>query len=471
MEQALEGIISWTNAILWDYVLIYLLVGVGLYFTFRSKFVQFRLFGNMFRVITEQSVEKDGRKGTKAFQAFSITVASRVGTANLAGVAIAVAVGGPGAVFWMWLIALLGMASAFIESTLAQVYKVPDKEGFRGGPAYYMERALGQRWMGILFSILITVSFGFIFNAVQANTISAAMDQAFQINEVWTGIGLVVLTGLIIFGGIQRIATIAGIIVPIMAIIYILVGLYVVIINITEVPHVFMTIIRNAFGIEEFFGGGMGAAMMHGIRRGLFSNEAGMGSAPNAAATAGVSHPAKQGLVQSLAVFFDTLVICSITAFIVILYDNFATASEDGIQLTQIALSAHVGEWGSIFLAITLFLFAFSSVIGNYYYGETNISYLSANKLWLQAYRVFVLAMVLFGSLASIQIVWDMADTFMAMMAVVNLTAILLLSKVAMDVLQDYVKQKKAGKDPVFHYKNVKNLKNVSWWGAEDEQK
>nr|WP_239588039.1 alanine/glycine:cation symporter family protein [Gracilibacillus alcaliphilus] len=451
--------------------MIYLLVGVGLYFTFRSKFVQFRLFGNMFRVITEQSVEKDGRKGTKAFQAFSITVASRVGTANLAGVAIAVAVGGPGAVFWMWLIALLGMASAFIESTLAQVYKVPDKEGFRGGPAYYMERALGQRWMGILFSILITVSFGFIFNAVQANTISAAMDQAFQINEVWTGIGLVVLTGLIIFGGIQRIATIAGIIVPIMAIIYILVGLYVVIINITEVPHVFMTIIRNAFGIEEFFGGGMGAAMMHGIRRGLFSNEAGMGSAPNAAATAGVSHPAKQGLVQSLAVFFDTLVICSITAFIVILYDNFATASEDGIQLTQIALSAHVGEWGSIFLAITLFLFAFSSVIGNYYYGETNISYLSANKLWLQAYRVFVLAMVLFGSLASIQIVWDMADTFMAMMAVVNLTAILLLSKVAMDVLQDYVKQKKAGKDPVFHYKNVKNLKNVSWWGAEDEQK
>ncbi|WP_130860151.1 alanine/glycine:cation symporter family protein [Gracilibacillus phocaeensis] len=471
VEKIIEWIVEWGNLILWDYVLLYLLIGAGLYFTLRSRFVQFRLFGEMFRVITEEAVEKSGKRGTNAFQAFSITVASRVGTGNLAGIALAVAIGGPGAVFWMWMIAIIGMASAFIESTLAQLYKIPDKDGFRGGPAYYMEKALGQKWMAILFSVLITISFGFIFNAVQANTITAAVEQAFDIDRVWTGIILVVLAGIIIFGGINRIAAIAGVIVPIMAAVYILVGLYVVVINITEVPHVFMLIIRNAFGLEEFFGGGAGAAMMYGIRRGLFSNEAGMGSAPNAAATAGVSHPAKQGLVQSLAVFFDTLVICSITAFIVILYDNFATASEDGIQLTQIALSAHVGEWASIFIAITIFLFAFSSVIGNYYYGETNVSFLVPPGLWLNLYRVLVLGMVMFGSLASIQVVWDMADMFMAMMAVVNLIAILLLGKIAFAVLQDYVKKRKAGEDPSFHYTDIKELKNIFWWGAEEKDR
>ncbi|WP_208585856.1 alanine/glycine:cation symporter family protein [Gracilibacillus suaedae] len=471
LEWIASKIVEWGNLILWDYVLIYLLIGAGLFFTLRSNFVQFRLFGDMFKVISEEAVEQSGKKGTNAFQAFSITIASRVGTGNLAGVALAVAIGGPGAVFWMWVIALIGMATAFIESTLAQVYKVPDKDGFRGGPAYYMEKALGQKWMGILFSILITITFGFIFNAVQANTISAAVEQAFNVDKVWTGIILVVLAGLIIFGGIKRIASVAGVIVPIMAVIYMAVALYVVFTNITAIPDVFMMIIKNAFGLEEVFGGGAGAAMMYGIRRGLFSNEGGMGSAPNAAATAGVNHPVKQGLVQSLAVFFDTIVICSLTAFIIILYDNFHQASEDGIQLTQVALSAHVGDWASIFLAITIFFFAFSSVIGNYYYGETNVSFLNPKGIWVNVYRVVVLGMVMFGSLASIQIVWDMADLFMAMMAVVNLIAILLLSKIAIDVLQDYVKQRKQGTDPKFHYKNIKGLKNISWWGAQEEKK
>ncbi|WP_413775140.1 alanine/glycine:cation symporter family protein [Gracilibacillus pellucidus] len=471
MELIASKIVEWGNSVLWDYVLIYLLIGAGLYFTLRSRFVQFRLFGDMFKVITEEATDQSGKRGTNAFQAFSITIASRVGTGNLAGVALAVAIGGPGAVFWMWIIAFIGMASAFIESTLAQVYKVPDKDGFRGGPAYYMEKALGQKWMGILFSILITITFGFIFNAVQANTISAAVEEAFHIDKVWTGIVLVVLAGLVIFGGIKRIANVAGVIVPIMAIIYMLVAFYVVIINITEIPHVFMLIINSAFGLEEVFGGGAGAAMMYGIRRGLFSNEGGMGSAPNAAATAGVNHPVKQGLVQSLAVFFDTIVICSLTAFIVILYDNVMNAPEDGIQLTQVALSSQVGEWASIFLAITIFFFAFSSVVGNYYYGETNVSFLSPKGIWLTIYRLAVLAMVMFGSMASIQLVWDMADLFMALMAVVNLVAILLLGKIALDVLQDYVGQRKQGKDPVFHYKNVKGLKNISWWGAQDEKK
>ncbi|MFC4388205.1 alanine/glycine:cation symporter family protein [Gracilibacillus marinus] len=471
VEDFLGKIIDFGNMVLWDYILIYLLLAVGLYFTFRSRFVQFRLFGEMFKVISEEAVEQSGKRGTNAFQAFSITIASRVGTGNLAGVALAVAIGGPGAIFWMWVVALIGMATAFIESSLAQVYKVPDKEGFRGGPAYYMEKALGQKWLGVFFSVLITITFGFVFNAVQSNTISQAVDQAFNIDPMWTGIALVVLSGLVIFGGIKRIANVAGVIVPIMSLIYLLVGLYVVITNFTAIPDVFMLIIRNAFGLEEVFGGGAGAAMMYGVRRGLFSNEAGMGSAPNAAATAGVNHPVKQGLVQSLAVFFDTIVICSVTAFIVILYDNFYQASEDGIQLTQVALSHHVGEWASIFLAIVIFFFAFSSIVGNYYYGETNVSFLNHSKQWLTLYRIFVLGMVMFGALAKIQLVWNMADLFMALMAIVNLIAIVLLSKISIQVLQDYTKQKKEGKDPIFHYKNITGLKNISWWGAQNEKK
>ncbi|MFC4403640.1 alanine/glycine:cation symporter family protein [Gracilibacillus xinjiangensis] len=472
IEKSLMDIIGWGNTILWDYLLIYLLLGAGIYFTISSKFVQFRLFGEMFKVIRGEAVEQSGKRGTNAFQAFSITIASRVGTGNLAGVALAVAVGGPGAVFWMWVVALIGMATAFIESMLAQVYKETEKDGFRGGPAYYMEKALGQKWLGILFSILITISFGFVFNALQANTISSAVEEAFDIPPMWTGIAIVILAGLVVFGGIKRIASVAGFIVPIMAIIYMLVAFYVIITNLSAIPDVFMLIFKNAFGgMETVYGGGAGAAMMYGIQRGLFSNEAGMGSAPNAAATAGVNHPVKQGLVQSLAVFFDTIVICSLTAFIVILYDNFYQSSQDGIQLTQVALSQHVGDWASIFIAITIFFFAFSSVIGNYYYGETNISFLNHKGIWLTVYRVFVLGMVMFGSLASIQLVWDMADLFMAMMAIVNLIAILLLSKIAIQVLQDYTRQKKQGIDPAFHYKNVKGLKNIAWWGAQDEKK
>ncbi len=471
VENVLNEIVSFGNTIFWDYILIYLLIGAGLYFTFGSKFVQFRLFGNMFQVIGEEATEQSGRRGINAFQAFSITIASRVGTGNLAGVALAVAIGGPGAVFWMWMVALVGMSTAFIESTLAQVYKVPDKDGFRGGPAYYMERALGQKWMGILFSILIIITFGLIFNSVQANTISQAFDQAFNIDPLWTGLGLVVLAGLVIFGGIKRIATVAGAIVPVMAFFYMLIALYVVFTNLSEVPAVFGLIFRDAFGLEQAFGGGAGAAIMYGIRRGLFSNEAGMGSAPNAAATVGVSHPAKQGLVQSLAVFFDTIIICSFTAFIVVLYDNFYGASEDGIQLTQVALNSHIGEWGAILLAIIIFFFAFSSLVGNYYYGETNIAFLKNNPVFVNIYRVIVLGMVLFGSMASLEIVWNMADLFMALMAVVNLIAILFLGRIAFRILQDYVDQRKQGNDPSFHYTNIKGLKNVEWWGAQDNSK
>lgn len=464
-----EVIINQLNGVLWD-LLIYVLVGSGIYFTLRGRLLQFRLFPEMFRVLKEEALVQDGKKGTSAFQAFSISVASRVGTGNLAGVALAVAIGGPGAVFWMWLIALIGMATAFIESALAQVYKIPDQDGFRGGPAYYMEKALGQRWMGILFAVSITITFGLVFNAVQANTISGAFDKAFNISPIITGIMLVILSALVIFGGIKRIAIVSGTIVPIMAVIYIAVGLLVAIMNITEIPRIFMDIIRHAFGLEQFVGGGVGAALMQGIKRGLFSNEAGMGSAPNAAATAGVSHPAKQGLVQSLAVFFDTIIICSITAFIVLLYENFASVKEDGIQLTQVALSAHIGDWATIFIAVTIFLFAFSSLVGNYYYGEANIDFIKYSPIMKFIYRMAVLLMVFFGSFASLQIVWDMADLFMALMAFTNLIAILLLGRIGFAILNDYVKQRKLGKDPTFHVSNIPGLKNVEWWGNQDKK-
>ncbi|WP_243291805.1 alanine/glycine:cation symporter family protein [Bacillus sp. FJAT-47783] len=467
----LNWIVSQGNKIIWSYVLIYMLIGLGILFTIQTKFVQFRHFGEMFRIIVEKDrVAKKG-KGVTSAQAFFVSAASRVGTGNLAGVAIAIALGGPGAVFWMWLIAMIGMASAFVESTLAQVYKVKDGNDFRGGPAYYMEKALNARWLGIIFAILITLCFGLIFNAVQANTIAAAFEQAFSVNKTMMAMILAVITAIIIFGGIHRIAKVTQIIVPVMAGIYILVALIVVLMNMTEIPSIIALIIKNAFGLEEIVGGGIGATLMQGIKRGLFSNEAGMGSAPNAAAAANVSHPAKQGFIQSLGVFFDTIIICSATAFIILLFDVSPDKDLNGIQLTQAALSSHMGNWASIFIAVAIFLFAFSSIIGNYYYGETNIEFIRDNKTWLFLYRVAVVAMVIFGCVSGFQIVWDLADLFMGLMAVINLIVITLLSNIAVKVLKDYVKQRKEGKDPLFKASNISGLTNAeAWEGQKDQQ-
>ncbi|MGH2316963.1 alanine/glycine:cation symporter family protein [Planococcus sp. SE5232] len=470
MNAFLDGV-TWfvdnVNTLLWTYILIALLMGLGLYFTIRTKFVQVRLFGEMFRVITEK---KDGDSGVSAFQAFTISTASRVGTGNITGVALAIAIGGPGAVFWMWMVAIIGMATAFIESTLAQVYKVRDGEQFRGGPAYYMEKALGNRKLGIVFAILLTLAFGFIFNSVQSNTIAQSFEDVFNIPDWSVGLGLVLLTAVIIFGGVKRIARVTQVVVPIMATIYIFVALYIVIINFTEIPAVFTLIIQSAFGLEEAVGGGIGAAIMQGVRRGLFSNEAGMGSVPNAAASANVSHPAKQGLVQSLGVFFDTIVICSATAFIIILADLYSNGEQEGILLTQASLNVHLGSWAPYFLAIAILFFAFSSIIGNYYYGETNIEFINAHSGWLTAYRFGVLAMVMFGALAQVQLVWNMADLFMGFMAVLNLVVIALLGKIAFKVLDDYTGQRKAGKNPEFFAKNIPGLKNTECWGDEESR-
>lgn len=461
---ALTWIVDEGNNLLWTYILIGLLLGLGVYFTIRTKFVQVRLFGEMFRVISEK---KDGNKGVSAFQAFTISTASRVGTGNITGVALAVSIGGPGAVFWMWVVAVIGMATAFIESTLAQVYKVRDGEQFRGGPAYYMEKALGKRKLGIVFAILLTLAFGFIFNSVQSNTIAQSFGDVFAIEDWMVGLGLVLLAAVVIFGGVKRIASVTQVVVPVMATIYILVAFYIVIMNISEIPAVFTLIVQNAFGIQEVAGGGIGAALMQGVRRGLFSNEAGMGSVPNAAASANVSHPAKQGLVQSLGVFFDTIIICSATAFIVILADIYNTSEREGIQLTQASLGVHVGDWAPYFLAVAILFFAFSSIIGNYYYGETNIEFINAHSGWLTAYRFGVLAMVMFGALAQVSLVWNMADLFMGLMAVINLVVIALLGGTAFKVLDDYTKQRKAGKNPEFYAKDIPGLKNTECWGED----
>lgn len=470
MDAFLDGV-TWfvdnVNTLLWTYILIALLMGLGLYFTIRTKFVQVRLFGEMFRVITEK---KDGESGVSAFQAFTISTASRVGTGNITGVALAIAIGGPGAVFWMWMVAIIGMATAFIESTLAQVYKVRDGEQFRGGPAYYMEKALGNRKLGIVFAVLLTLAFGFIFNSVQSNTIAQSFEDVFNIPDWSVGLGLVLLTAVVIFGGVKRIASVTQVVVPIMATIYIFVALFIVITNFTEIPAVFTLIMQSAFGLEEAVGGGIGAAIMQGVRRGLFSNEAGMGSVPNAAASANVSHPAKQGLVQSLGVFFDTIVICSATAFIIILADLYSTGEQEGILLTQASLNVHLGSWAPYFLAIAILFFAFSSIIGNYYYGETNIEFINAHGGWLTAYRFGVLAMVMFGALAQVQLVWNMADLFMGFMAVLNLVVIALLGKIAFKVLDDYTSQRKAGKNPEFFAKNISGLKNTECWGDKDDR-
>ncbi|GAA0786254.1 alanine/glycine:cation symporter family protein [Hathewaya limosa] len=463
----LQNLVAQTNNLLWSFILIIMLIGLGLFFSYKLKFVQFRYLKEMFSLLGKSAVNKSKHsEGISSFQAFCISTASRVGTGNLAGVAIAISLGGPGAIFWMWLIALIGGASSFVESTLAQIFKVKNKDGYRGGPAYYMEKGLNKRWMGILFSILITICFGLIFNSVQSNTISLAFKEAFGMDTHLTGIILTILTASVIFGGVQRIAKVTEIIVPVMAIAYVLIALFVIGKNISLIPSVFKLIFENAFGFNEIVGGTLGGAIMLGIKRGLFSNEAGMGSAPNAAATAEVEHPIHQGLIQTLGVFTDTILICSATAFIILLSGVYTNQNLTGIQLTQNALSSQVGSWGNIFIAICIFLFAYSSILGNYYYGESNIEFIKTNKLWLIIYRLFVVIMVMAGSILQIQIVWDMADLFMGLMAILNLIAIALLSKIVFKTLKQYEEQKANGQPIKFDPKKIDCLKdkNLDCW-------
>lgn len=460
-------LINQANYILWTYILVAMLLGCALWFSFKTRFVQFRMISEMVRLLGDSTAKIDGHeKHISSFQAFTISLASRVGTGNLAGVATAITVGGPGAIFWMWVIALLGASSAFVESTLAQLFKVRSKHSYIGGPAYYMEKGLKKRWMGVIFAILITITFGFAFNSVQSNTICAAFDSAFNIPPIYMGIGITILTIIIIFGGVHWIANVSSILVPIMALGYIILALYIVISNITHLPYIFGIIIKNAFGIEQAIGGGIGAALMQGIKRGLFSNEAGMGSAPNAAATAHVTHPAKQGFIQALGVFTDTLLICTCTAFIILFSGKHFNTDLDGIQLTQAALNSQIGNIGSTYIAIAILFFAYSSILGNYYYGEANIRFITKRKEVIHIYRILVGGMVFFGSIASLKFVWSLADVTMALMAICNLIAIIMLGKYAFRLLDDYLTQKKNGiKSLVFSKDKMKDIEeDITCW-------
>jgi alanine or glycine:cation symporter, AGCS family len=467
--EILNNLVNEANSYLWGYILIGLLIILGIYFTVGSKFVQIRHLGEMIRLLGDKDVQQaDGKKQISSLQAFFIGAGTRIGTGNLAGVAIALALGGPGAVFWMWLVAILGGASAFVESTLAQIYKVKDKVGFKGGPGYYMEKQLGKRWMSSIFAVTILLSFGTTFNAVQSNTISTAFNNSFGISPLAIGLILAGLTALIIFGGVKRIANFSSAIVPLMAGFYIILALFVVITNITEMPGVIALIFKSAFGFEQVLGGGIGAAIMNGVKRGLFSNEAGMGSAPNAAATASVSHPVKQGFIQALGVFFDTLLVCSATAFIILTSDAYGSGLT-GIELSQAAMSEHFHSWAGIFLAIAIFTFAFSSIIGSYYYGEANLPFINKSKTGLLIYRIIALGMVIFGSMASLDIVWALADFSMALMAITNLIAIGILAPIAFKALNNYIDQRRQGLDPVFYADDIPGLKGVESWPKREE--
>ncbi len=449
----LNSAIDGAQEFLWTYIVLVVVIGVAAYFTVRTGFVQFRMFGEMIRLMFKSGKSKQQRHGQhhiSSFQAFIVALASRIGTGNLAGVATAISVGGPGSVFWMWAMALMVSASAFVESTLAQLYKRKGEKSFFGGPAYYMKYGLGKNWMGVLFSVLIILTFGCAYNCIQGNSIAQAWEQAFGISTTWMGIIVTALSVVVVFGGIHRIAKVSGVVVPLMAVVYLIVAVGVVIANITVLPRVFVMIFENAFGVGQFAGGALGTIIMMGVKRGLFSNEAGEGSAPNAAATATVSHPVKQGLVQALGVFTDTLVVCSCTAFIILCSGVDYTAS-NGIQLTQDALSHEIGSIGTPFIAIIIWLFAYSTIIANCYYGETNLVYFTKSKAAMFVYKLFSCACVFFGSVMSLEMAWSLSDLFMALLTMCNLTAIVLLFPKVRYLVTDYTRQKKEGRDPEFH--------------------
>ena len=448
------------NDYLWTHIVITLLVFCALYFTFRLKGVQFSRIGDMLRVI----VEKPGGQKIGSFHAFAVSLSSRVGTGNLAGVASAIFVGGPGAVFWMWMMALLGAATAFVEATLAQLYKRRGEDSFYGGPAYYMQHGLHRKWMGVLFAVLITITFGMANQIVQSNTLCGALADSFAIDAKWIGLTITIATLIIIFGGIRRISHFASIVVPFMAIGYVIIAVIVILMNITEIPAMIVLIVKSAFGLEQAVGGAFGMAVMQGVKRGLFSNEAGEGSAPNAAAIAHTSHPVKQGLLQSLGVFTDTIVVCTCTAFIILL-SGIYNSGRDGIILTKYALEHHIGPAGGLFVTAAIFLFAYSTIIANYFYGETNIRFITQKMSYINLFRIITGATVMAGAMMSLQEAWSIVDLAMGVMTIVNLVAIIQLSPKAFFLLRNYIAQKKEGRNPEFHRSMMPEIeKDIECW-------
>ena len=467
----LNAVVGSINDFLWTYIIIVVLVGSGLWFTLSTGLVQLRALPEMVRLLAgDLGRRPSGRKAISSFQAFCVSTASRVGVGNIAGVAIAIVTGGPGAVFWMWVIAFIGTATGFVESTLAQIYKIPRGHGlFHGGPAYYIQNALGQPAVAKLFAVLISVTFGLIYVSVQANTIALSMEKAFGIDTWVMGAVLAVLAGAVIFGGIHRVASLSSLLVPVMAGIYLLIALTIIVMHIDQVPAMFALILHDAFSPQAAVGGGIGTVILTGIRRGLFSNEAGEGSIPNAAATANVTHPVKQGLVQAFGVYVDTWIVCSATAFIVLLTGQYTIGGDTtGIALAQDSLASVFGPWASSLLAVLIFLFAFSSVVGNCYYGEVNIPFFGGNtRRLLTVYRLAVVCMTFFGCVAALSLVWNLADLFMAMICLTNLYAIARLAPLARLALTDYLTQKAAGKNPVFDPAVMPDQRGIVGWDEE----
>jgi AGCS family alanine or glycine:cation symporter len=448
--QFVEAIFALIGDLTWGWALIPFLVVIGVFFSVVTGFVQLRFFLRMFRVLSSKNQSGDPN-AISAREALLLSVGGRVGGGNIAGVAVAITLGGPGAVFWMWAVALVGMATSLIECSLAQLYKRSTGDGtYRGGPARTIIHGLGAdyRWLAVLYAICLMASFAFGFNAFQGNTVAGAAEESLGIGRLWTGIGLTVITGLIVFGGIHRIAKVADVIVPIMAVGYIGMALLIILLNITEVPSVIATIVSNAFGLEEVVGGGMGAALAQGLRRGLFSNEAGLGSAPNVAATAEVRHPISQGITQSFSVFIDTMIICTCTALIILLGDVYVPGAEnvDGVVLTQQSLAFHLGDWTSYFLTGAVLLFAFSSIIYNYYLGENALSSMTSSTMALHVLRVAVMGVVFLGATApSATSVFFFSDPLMGVLAVVNLLALMMLFPTAKRILDDFKSQLREG--------------------------
>lgn len=471
-------IINILNDLLWNYIVITMLVGCALYFTVRTRGLQFRMIGDMLKVLFNINIVKNGKEKDKqesssgdvevkkigSFQAFAVSLSSRVGTGNLAGVASAIFVGGPGAVFWMWIMALLGSSTAFVEATLAQLYKRRSPVAYYGGPAYYMESGLGKRWMGVLFAIMITITFGMANQLVQSTTLCDALAETFEWNKAIVGGIVAIATLIIVFGGITRVSHFASIVVPFMAVGFILLSIIIVAINITELPGIIKLIIEGAFGVHQIAGGAMGLAVMQGVKRGLFSNEAGEGSAPNAAAIADTSHPVKQGLLQAFGVFTDTLIICTCTAFIILISGKY-DCGKDGILLTAEAMETEVGSIGRYFITTAIFLFAYSTIIANSFYGETNIRFITKSKLPVLIFRLFTGVMVMLGALMDLQTAFSFVDIVMGLMTILNLIAIWLLFPQVKKLLNHYENQKKNGHEPTFCRSDIPEIEErIECW-------
>ena len=463
-----NNIITTVSGFLYDPWVPVFLLAAGLFFTLRTGLIQVRLLGESIRVVSEKPKGKDG---ISSFAALMVSTASRVGTGNIVGVSTAICVGGYGAVFWMWVTAILGGASAFIESTLAQIYKKQDKNGGSyGGPSYYIESGLKQRWLGVIFAVVLICTYAIGYNMLASYNLQSSFSSFSFYGEATPliiGGVLAALFAVCILGGAKRLTHITGILVPVMGLIYILTALVVMVINARHLPAVFANIFAGAFDFKAIFGGFAGSAMMQGIKRGLYSNEAGMGSAPNAAATADVSHPVKQGLVQMLSVFIDTLLVCSATALMCLSSGIAPEESLQGAPYVQLTMSATLGSFGTIFIAISMCLFAFTTLIGNYYYCEGCLKYIlkrSPSQTFMTVFRLIATAIVFVGALLSAGLAWDTADLFQAIMVVINIPVILLLGKPALDALKDYTRQRKEGKDPVFHAADIGLKEKTDFW-------